>query len=78
MNFRFTKTEDYPWFKFYGDVPNHLEYPKGTMVELVAETAMKYPGNIALTYYNNKITYKELMERIESCAKSVCLILQKL
>ena len=66
-----SKKEDYPWFKFYGDVPRNLDYPDGSMVDVVIETAFKYPNNDALIYYNNKITYKELVDRIIDCAKSL-------
>lgn len=63
--------EEYPWHSFYKDVPKHLEYPKGNMVEVIMETALKYPNSYALEYFNNKITYKELMDNIISCAKSL-------
>ena len=63
--------EKYPWYNFYGDVPQHIDYPEGSMVDVIAETAYKYPDNYALEYYNNKITYKEMMEKIVECAKAL-------
>ena len=63
--------EKYPWYNFYGDVPQHIDYPEGSMVDVIAETAYKYPNNYALEYYNNKITYKEMMEKIVECAKAL-------
>jgi len=63
--------EEYPWYSSYKDVPKHLEYPKSNMVEVILKTAMKYPNSYALEYFNNKITYKELMDNIISCAKSL-------
>lgn len=63
--------EDYPWFNYYKDVPKNLDYPEGSMVDLIMETALKYPDNYALEYYNNKITYKELMEKVIECAKAL-------
>lgn len=62
---------DYPWFKYYKDVPFSLEYPNGSMIDLIAETALKYPNNIAFTYFNNKITYKQFLDRVVACAKSL-------
>ena len=44
--------EEYPWFKFYKDVPTHIEYPDTSMTNVIMETALKYPDNYALEYYN--------------------------
>ena len=63
--------EEYPWLSFYKDVPKHIDYPDSAMVDVIMETALKYPDNYALEYYNNKITYYELMEKIIECAKSL-------
>lgn len=63
--------EEYPWLSFYKDVPKHIDYPDSAMVDVIMETALKYPDNYALEYYNNKITYYELMEKIIECAKAL-------
>ena len=63
--------EEYPWYKFYGDVPKHIDYPDGSMVDAVMETAFKYPDNYALEYYNNKITYRQFSDEIIECAKAL-------
>lgn len=63
--------DNYPWYKFYGEVPHHLDYFKGSMTEYIMETALKYPNIYAISYYNNKITYKELIDKITECAKSL-------
>ena len=63
--------DDYPWYKFYGDVPHHLDYFNGSMVSYIMETAFKYPNMYAISYYNNKITYKEFVDKIIECAKSL-------
>ena len=63
--------DNYPWYKFYGDVPESIEYPEGSMVDVVMETAFKYPNSYALEYYNNRITYKELADKIADCAKAL-------
>lgn len=36
--------DNYPWYKFYGEVPHHLDYFKGSMTEYIMETALKYPN----------------------------------
>lgn len=63
--------DNYPWYKFYGEVPHHLDYFKGSMTEYIMETALKYPNIYAISYYNNKVTYKELIDKITECAKSL-------
>ena len=68
---KLSKKDNYPWYKFYRDVPRHLEYPDGSMVEIIASTALKYPHNYAYQYFNNKCTYKEFMEKIEACARGL-------
>ena len=65
------KKDNYPWYKFYNDVPKHLEYPEGSMIDFLLETALKYPHNYAYQYFNNKCTYKDFMEQIEACARSL-------
>lgn len=63
--------DDYPWYKFYKSVPHHLNYFKGSMVEYIMETALKYPNLYALEYYNNKITYKQFIDKVIECAKAL-------
>ncbi len=50
-----------PWFKFWPEgVPKHIEYPEVPLFDFLRKTAEKYPNNIAIVYFNKKITYKEL------------------
>ena len=63
--------DDYPWYDFYGKVPHHLEYPKGSMVDVLMDTVLKYPELDAIEYFNNKYTYKEVMDKVIECAKSL-------
>ena len=51
-----TKDCEQPWFKFYKGVRSHIDYPDVSMYELVRRCADKYPGNIAYTYFGNKVT----------------------
>lgn len=70
MKLRLNK-DNYSWYKFYKDVPHHLEYFKGSMSSYVMETALKYPNMYALSYYNNKITYGEFTDKVIECAKAL-------
>lgn len=60
-----------PWIKSLGDMPSHLEYFQGSMYEKVAETAEKYPDNIAFDFMGKSTTYRRMLEMINQCAKAL-------
>lgn len=60
-----------PWKKFYGNVPSTIAYPDCSMYGLVKENIDKYPNYFSLEFMGNKITYKELGERVLRCAKAL-------
>lgn len=47
-----------------------LDYPKLTMYQMVEAAGKKYPDNTAIEFYGKNIKYKELLWRIERCAKA--------
>ncbi len=60
-----------PWLSQMGEVPATLEYFQGSMYEAVERIAEKYPKHIAFDFMGKSTTYKELIERINMCAKSL-------
>ena len=48
----------------------HLEYPEATMFQMVERAAQETPEDIAIEFYNRKISYKRFIERIERCARA--------
>lgn len=60
-----------PWENFTGGVPMHLDYFRGTMFEAVEEIAKEYPGNVALDFMGKSITYKQMIQETEKCAKAL-------
>ncbi len=60
-----------PWIGNMGGVPAHLDYFRGSMFEMVAEVAKKYPDYIAFDFMGKSTTYKKLVENIEKCAKAL-------
>ncbi|MBE6700553.1 MAG: long-chain fatty acid--CoA ligase [Ruminococcaceae bacterium] len=60
-----------PWLDNYGDVPKTLDYFKGTMFDLVAEMAEKYPKYIAYDFMGSKTTYRDFVKNIELCARAL-------
>lgn len=62
--------ESAPWLKHYGDVPFHLDYPKGSMYDCVAEAAKKEPHAPALYFMGKRTNYKRLVKNIDSTARA--------
>jgi long-chain acyl-CoA synthetase len=60
-----------PWAPFVGDVPLHLEYYEGSMVDKVEDIAAKYPDYIAFDFMGRSTTYSQMMREIERCAKAL-------
>jgi len=63
--------EQRPWLKHYGDVPANLKYPDYAMVDMVMESATKWPNNVAYSYYGGKVTYREFVEKIKVTARAL-------
>ncbi len=57
------------WEKYYNF--DTLEYPEGSMYDLLSVTALKYPKDICYTFYDNKCTYKNFMEQVKKCASGL-------
>ncbi len=60
-----------PWRSSMGDIPMTLEYPEGSMVDVLGEIAEKYPNNIAFDFMGKATSYREMMKNIEQCARSL-------
>lgn len=59
-----------PWIGHMGEVPMHIDYYQGSMVEKVEKIAEKYPDYIAYDFLGKGTTYKEFVEQIHACARS--------
>ena len=64
------ENNDYPWFKYYKDMKSHIKYPDSSMYSLVRKCAIKYPSNIAYSYFGNKVTYKSLISKIDEASRA--------
>jgi len=62
-----------PWLKFYEDegINSDLEYPNCSMVDMVVQSAERWPDNVAYSYYGHKVTYKAFVKKIEKAAKAL-------
>ncbi|WP_020224964.1 class I adenylate-forming enzyme family protein [Holdemania massiliensis] len=62
---------DKPWLNFYDMNKIENAIPSMTIYDYLVINNAKYPNNIALNYYNNKISYSKLFENIEKVAQSL-------
>jgi long-chain acyl-CoA synthetase len=55
-------SNDKPWLKFYEPhVPEHIDYPRKTIVESMEETAKKFAEDTAIIFKDRTMSYRELM-----------------
>jgi non-ribosomal peptide synthetase component E (peptide arylation enzyme) len=60
--------ESRPWRRFYGSVPDSLDYPDITLYEALAATARRVPDAIAWDFFGTRCTYRSLLAQIDRCA----------
>ena len=71
ITFPVPETVKTPWFAHRGSIPATLEYDDCTMYEKVEAIARKYPGNIAFDFMGKHTTYKQMLDQINKCARSL-------
>lgn len=64
-------TPNAPWIDHYGSVPASLNYPDCSMYQLVADAAKRRPEITAFNFFGVKTSYRELIMRIEECARAL-------
>lgn len=62
---------DRPWLKYYSEEAINGELPQNTIYEYMLENNRDYPNDVAIRYFSRKITYRELFERIDDCARAL-------
>lgn len=61
-----------PWTKFYDEgVPSEIKIEPKPLYSLLDETSRKHPNQIALIFFNNKITYGRLLDEVNKFALSL-------
>lgn len=62
-----------PWLKYYEEenIPSSIEYPDCSMVDMILQSAEKWPDNVAYSYYGHKVTYKNFVKKIEKTARAL-------
>lgn len=59
------------WDKFYKEDERNIVVPECSIYRYFENKALKYENEIALNYFGRKFTYKDLLNRIEICAKAM-------
>ncbi len=67
------KAQAKPWLEYYEEegVPSTIEYPDCSMVDMVMQSAEKWPDNVAYSYYGHKVTFKNFVKKIEKAARAL-------
>lgn len=63
--------EQKPWLKFYGAIPEHIDYPRVTMYEALMRTAADHPKDIAYDFFDYTATYSQFAAEIDRCADAL-------
>ena len=68
-----TSAKKAPWVRFYEEegISDHQEYPDCSIVDMVLQSAEKWPDNTAYTYYGHKVSYKNFVKKIEKTARAL-------
>ena len=66
-------SESRPWLRYYEEenVPSTLEFPDCSMVDMIIQSAEKWPDNVAYSYFGHKVTYKNFVKKIEKTARAL-------
>lgn len=63
--------EQKPWLKFYGDIPEKIDYPRVTMYEALMQTVSRSPEAVAYDFFDYTSTYRQFGEEIDRCANAL-------
>ncbi len=58
-------------YGYIDKLPKDIQYFEGGLYDAVYESSCKWPHNIAVEYFDNQITYKDLIKRINKVAASL-------
>ncbi|PPG72736.1 long-chain-fatty-acid--CoA ligase [Rathayibacter sp. AY1F4] len=61
-----------PWIRSYAPgVPTELEPPTGSLVDIVTESAERYPHQVALEFFGRSTSYSQLADEVERAAEGL-------
>ena len=65
---------DKPWLKYYNDEAIRVAIPQKTLYQNILDHNCKSMSNVALQYFDAKITYQSLFDRVEVCARALLAV----
>ena len=68
---KINKQPKQPWLKFYPKEKREIKVPNLSLYEFIYEQNKDRQDNIALNYFNRKMTYRELFHQIDLCARAM-------
>lgn len=60
-----------PWDKYYDENSRNIEVPECSIYRYFERNVLVHESSIALNYFGTKITFKELIKRIDVCARAL-------
>ena len=63
-----------PWLKFYGHVPESVEYSRLTLYEKVKEAGTQYPNAVAWEFMNMSSTFKNFLNEVDHFANGLAAL----
>ena len=61
-----------PWLGSYAPgIPHDIEPATGSLIDLVRDTAQKYPKAVALEYFGAETTYEDMVDEIQRAAEGL-------
>ena len=72
INFKkLEKNVETPWYKYYETTKAHLEYPNISLYEMLEINSKARLNLTSYNYFGKKGTYKDLLNKIDECSKSL-------
>lgn len=65
---------DKPWLKYYSEELISQNLPEMTIYEYLKEKNLNGENRIAIEYFGNKLTYKQLIDKIDRVSKSLTVL----
>ncbi len=65
------ENKEKPWLKYYGDVPESLNYFNGSMYDYLKDTVSKNEKRSAYSFHGNEVTFKSFMKKIDKVASAL-------
>ncbi len=60
-----------PWLRFYGRVPESLDYPEITLSQALERSVARVPNAVAWSFLGRESTYRELGGAVSRCAAAL-------